>query len=492
MITFKRRKSFTILEIIIAIGLFAITVGGTAGLIAQTFSINRLGEEESFGNFLAIEGLEAARTIARRDYFNLVNGNYGLTTANDIWEFAGSSQTFSKFTRQVVVSNVFRDVSGNIVSSGGTLDLFTKRVESLVTWNFAPGRNNEVSLKTYFTFWDESICEWEGTEDLNQVGEVDLPGNITATDIEVEEEGEAGYVTGSSGNTGRFFTLNLANPLNPTVVGQLNLTKAANGVSVSGSFAYLATVDTEKELIVVDVSDLTDPTEVATSSSPVGTGLSIAATEDFVYLGVGNNSGPEFYIYNVSNPTVPVGTFEVGKGVSAISMAGNRAYLAVTDSGQGEPNLLILNVGNPSNPTLLGSYAAPEAPNGAKGEGLLYVGGILHLVISGAASEGTANYYLLDVSDPTNVSTVGRMFNTLGVQAILDVDSGSGFALLGTNKNGYQILIVDIRNPANPIVKFPVDLGPGVDGLGTEIKGCYAYIASRDNNQEIKVVAPQQ
>ncbi|MEX1061610.1 MAG: hypothetical protein WEC39_00630, partial [Patescibacteria group bacterium] len=476
--------------------LFALTVGGVAGLIAQTFSINRLGEEESYGNFLAIEGLEATRAIARRDYFNLVNGNYGLTTVNDIWEFAGSSQAFGRFTRRIIVSNVFRDGGGNIISSGGTLDLFTKRVESLITWNFAPGRNNEVSLKTYFTFWDESICEWTADDpSLNQVGSLNLSPNITATDIVVEEEGDAGYVTGAgSGGVGRFFTLNLTNPLNPIEAGSLALSKAGNGVDVSEGFAYLATADTTKELIVVNVSNLSSPTEAGFSGSPGGAGLSVAVGEGFVYLGVDKSSGPEFYIYNISNPTSPTvaGTFEVGKGVSAISLAGNRAYLAVTESGQGEPNLLILDVGNPANPTLLGSYEAPDAPQGAKGEGTLYVGGILHLVLSGAAAADKANYYLLDVSNPANVTTVGRMLNTQGINSILDVDAGSGFALLGTNKNGYQILIVDIRNPANPTEILHYDLGPGVDGLGAEIKGCYAYVASRDNNQEIKVVAPQQ
>ena len=491
MILTGKRKSFTILEIIIAIGLFALTVGGIAGLIAQTFSINRLGEEESYGNFLAIEGLEAARVIARRDYFNLVNGNYGLTTSNGFWEFNGSSQTFGKFNRQLVVSNVFRDGGGNIVSSGGALDLFTKRVEALVTWNFSPGRNNEVSLKTYFTFWNESICEWEDSESLTQVGGLNLPGNVDATDIEVEED--VGYVTRGTSNRGEFHVLDISNPLNPQVAGSLTpaLSERINGVSVVGSYAYLATARSTQELLVVNISNPASPSIIGSNGAPAAAALDVAAAEDFAYLGVTNNSGPEFYIYNVSNPASPVllGTFESGKDVNAVSVAGTRAYLAVTNTGQGEPNFLVLDISNPTSPTQIGSYADPLAPSGAKGEAVFYSGGIAHLVISGSASSPL--YFLLDASNPANISRLGYLAAQGGMQAINDVETGSGFALLATDKATDAILIVDIRNPANPTKKLAYDLGGGANGLGAEINGCYAYVATSDQNQEIKVVAPQ-
>ncbi|KKW05791.1 MAG: hypothetical protein UY40_C0008G0018 [candidate division CPR1 bacterium GW2011_GWC1_49_13] len=493
MILKGKRSSFTILEIIIAIGLFAITVGGIAGLIAQTFSLNRLGEEESYGNFLAIEGLEATRAIARRDYFNLVNGTYGLDATPTSWEFSGNSQNFGKFTRQIVVSNVFRDTGGNVVAdpTDGTLDLFTKRVEALVTWNFAPGRNNEVSLKTYFTFWNESICEWQDTVALNKVGELNLPGNLDATDIEVEED--VGYVTQGSSNRGEFYVLDLSNPVSPQIAGSLTpaLSERINAVSVVGSYAYLATARPAQELLVVNVSNPASPSLVGSNGVPAAVALDVAATEDFAYLGITSNSGPEFYIYNITNPASPavLGTFEVGKDVSAVSVIGNRAYLAVTITGAGQPNLLILDISNPSSPNQVGSYADPLAPSGAKGEAVFYAGGIAHLVISGSASDPL--YYLLDVSNPASINRIGYLPAQGAMQGINDVEAGSGFALLATNKADSAILIVDIRNPAQPKTKFPVPLGPGVNGLGAEINGCNAYVASSDPNEEIKVLAPQ-
>lgn len=493
---FKRKfraqaKGFTIIEVLVAIGLFVLIVGGAVGAVAQAFLVNRLGEEESYANFLASEGLEGVRAIAARDYFNLVNGSYGLKTTSGFWEFSGSSETFSKYTRSEIISNVYRDGSGNIVASGGTLDLYTKRVESKVSWNFSPGRPESVSLKSYFSFWQQKICEWGNTSALNQVGGLDLPGKISATDIEIANN--VGYVTGgSSSNQGVFFTLNLSNPINPTISGSItNLSSVVNSVSVSGNFAYLATADLSKTLLVVNVSNPSSPVIVGSSGVAGGAGLAVATADKFAYLGVANNSGPEFYIYDVSNPSSPtvVGTFNAGKDVTAISVKNNRAYLAVTTTGSGQSSLLVLDVSNPQNPVQIGSFINPNAPPGAKGTSVVYAGGIVHLTILGSSS--VPLYYLLDASDPSNISLLGDLPAQGGMEGINGVDAGSGFALLATNKASAAIIIVDITNPNNPTAKISYSLGGGANGLGAKINGCYAYVASSDSNQEIKVVAPK-
>ena len=60
---FKDKESFSVLEIVLAMGLFAIVVSGAVGVVLQAFSTTRLGEEETKATFLATEGLEAARAI---------------------------------------------------------------------------------------------------------------------------------------------------------------------------------------------------------------------------------------------------------------------------------------------------------------------------------------------------------------------------------------------------------------------------------------------
>ena len=479
----KIRFSFTIVEVILAMGLFALVVGGGVGAAVRAFSLNRLGEEESYAHFLANEGLEASRSISSRDYFNLANGSYGLSSSPGQWEFSGSSDTFGKFTRTIVISNVYRSVPGNdIVSSGGVLDIFTKRVESRVAWDFAPARSNEVSLKTYFTFWEATICEWDTA--LIQVGGLNLPGPTGATDIEIADN--SGYVTALKNSQGEeFYVLSLTDPLNPQIAGSYEVGSDVNAVAVSDSFAYLATASAQ-ELIVLNVSNPNSPTLAGGSGLPGAAALDVVVLGDYAYLGLKNNNGPEFYIYNISTPSSPTlaGSFEVGKDVPAISVSGDRAYLAATATGQSDAkSLIVVDISNPASPLELGSYRTELA--GAKGQSVYYAGGVVHLTT--AANAGSIpEYYILDASDPANISLIGF----LDVQhAVNSVETGTGFALLATDTNSKAIMLVDITPPTSPTEIFSLPLGGS--GIGTAINGCYVYVASTDNNQEITVATPE-
>ena len=480
---FRRRRSFTIIEIILAMGIFALAASGIAGVVVQAFSINRLGEEESYAGLLSTEGTEAARAVVGRDFFNLVNGSHGLDSSSGRWEFSGTSNSFGKFTRRIVVSNVFRDENNNVVTSGGILDIFTKRVDSVVTWNFTPGRDNEVSVKTYFTFWQAPICEWGDA--LIQVGGLNLPGPAGATDIEVDEEGEWGYVTGlKNSQGGEFYILDLADPLNPEIEGSYEANSDLNAVSVSGNFAYLASA-ANPEILVINITVPSAPVLAGSNELPIGAALDIQVSDGYLYAGLRNNTGDELYIYDLVNPVAPafVGSLDVAKDVAAISVADGRAYLATTATGQSDAkSLIVVDVSDPANPVELGSYATELA--GAKGKSVYYEGGIVHLTTSANAGP-VEEYYILDASDPANIYLVG----SLDVQhAVNSVETGTTFALLATDTNSKAIMVVDITPPTNPQEVFSLPLNGS--GIGTAINGCYAFVASTDNNQEIKVVTP--
>src|SRR3990172_8217984 len=285
-----KRDGFTIVEVILAMGLFVIVVGGGVGAAVRAFATNRLGEEESYAHFLASEGMDASRAITARDFFNLVNGTYGLTTQNGFWEFFGSSQMFDRFSRRI------------IVSVGGCLDFFTKRVESQVTWDFSSGRAESISQKTYFTFWQATICEWDTA--LIQVGGLNLPGPAGGTDIEVVND--VGYVTGTKNSQGdEFFILSLANPINPVLAGSYEFNDDIYAVSVSGSFAYLATAKTDQELAVFNIAPPAAPPPGEGSGPPGVAALDVTVVGGLAYVGVRNNNGPELYIYSVATPSNP-------------------------------------------------------------------------------------------------------------------------------------------------------------------------------------------
>jgi len=78
-----------------------------------------------------------------------------LSNLSGVWSFLGTSDTDSsgKFTRTLTIADVQRDITNNIVASGGTLDPNTKQVTSSVSWDFTPTRSNTVTSTTLLTNW---------------------------------------------------------------------------------------------------------------------------------------------------------------------------------------------------------------------------------------------------------------------------------------------------------------------------------------------------
>lgn len=475
-----RKFGFTITEILLAIGLFTFVAGGAVGAVVQAYSLNRLGEEESIAHSRALEGLEAARAIANKDYFNLSNGSHGLTNQNGFWEFAGSQEVLGKFTRKIIVSNVFRDAGGNIIPSGGRLDLYTKRVESLVTWSFSAGRTNSVSLKTYFAFWQGAICTWNTA---SQVGGLNLLGTGDAQDIDVL--GDKAYVVTMKNPpaSGEFFILSISSPASPTQLGMFKVGDHTSAVAVSGSSAYLATSLSGQELIVVNVSDPASPVKVGQYDIPgVTQANDVAVSGNYAYVVTQNSTTTgEFYVFDITNPATPtlVGSFEVGNHVYGVYATGGRAYLA---NARVDKEVIILDVSNPTSPVMLGSYDVPLA--GANGQSVFYGGGVVHLTTRNNVGS-IAEYYLLEASDPTSITLIGS-YDVSGKTN--GVETGVNFSLLATEKTDEELMILDTSNPNSPTKVFSLDLNGAA--FGVALKDCYAYFATADDNEEIKVVTP--
>jgi len=153
--TTNRESGFSVIEVMLAAALFIIFSSGIVTVVLQGFDANRLGDEESIASEYASEGIEAAISIKNQAFTNIVDtaGTGVIRNGSSVWAFSGANNTFGKYTRVITVTDVLRDVSGNIVASGGSLDPNTKKVTSTVSWNVSPTRNDSVVLSTYLTNW---------------------------------------------------------------------------------------------------------------------------------------------------------------------------------------------------------------------------------------------------------------------------------------------------------------------------------------------------
>lgn len=155
--------AFSLIELVTALGIFAvIAVTGTT-LIVGAFSISVQAKLFDQATKRAEEGIAAVTSMRDVAWSSLTAGSHGLLLSSGVWSFSGTSDTADGLTRVVVVSDVQRDGSGSIVTSGGTSDSETKKITSTVTWLAGPGRTASTSLISYLTDWRTSRATGSAT-----------------------------------------------------------------------------------------------------------------------------------------------------------------------------------------------------------------------------------------------------------------------------------------------------------------------------------------
>lgn len=154
------KKGFSMLEVILAVAMFAVIAVTVATAVISGLDLNRLSIEQTVAMQYASEGLEAARSIRNQNFANLVNtAGTGIVRSSGVWTFSGSNNSTDsgRYTRTIAIADVCRDGSGNIIACGSPADANTKKVTSTVSWNVTPVRNINVNLSQYFTNWKAAI-----------------------------------------------------------------------------------------------------------------------------------------------------------------------------------------------------------------------------------------------------------------------------------------------------------------------------------------------
>jgi len=147
------KKGQSLIELIIAIGIFVFVVPALVFLALDSYVSGRLASEMTKADFLAQEGLEAVRSIRDNSWSDLTAGTYGLAISGVHWIFQGSSEDINDQlkggTRVITIENIDPD---------------RKKINSEVNWQFNGGRTEEVRLITYLTNWQKvSIGYCAGT-----------------------------------------------------------------------------------------------------------------------------------------------------------------------------------------------------------------------------------------------------------------------------------------------------------------------------------------
>ncbi len=446
-------SGLTTMEIMIAMFIFVLTISAVIMVLfgGQSTEIDTETNQEAL--YFAQATLEETRAKSRGTVseFNSINST-PATGSGDI------------YTQQLNVNDISPCV---------------KRVTSEIDWD-VEGRDQLIDLTTIIgnieafieSGSDCSISEpsdeWKNPDSL---ASVDLqPSGVEATGIDVIDKIVYLSADPSSDPQSDLFIIDATGACygcsDPPIIGELNIGPGLNDIDVVKNFddsgknyAFAANASKSQQFVVIDVSDPTNPSLVALRSlpgvNPSGSypqGRSVFFHNSLVYVGTGETAGPEFHIFDVSDPTNPqwLDSIYVNRNINEIVVRDGLAYLATGPGASFNNPFKIFDV-NPSSPTYLkgvGSFTAGSTTG--NGRGLYVLGNKAYL---GLERNSGDDFYILDISDPSNIVELGSK----------DFDDG----------------ICNEYNPTNgnttPGQKC---LGPNTEITGIKVVGKFAFLST--------------
>ena len=189
-------------------------------------------------------------------------------------------------------------------------------------------------------------------------------------------------------------------------------------------------------LTVINSSDPSNPYVLTHFLGGYTWDIQIADNVAFIVNGWNNLGNPGFMILNVSNPSTPtiINNFPTDFDVTDLEVVGNQAFLVCGDS-----SLTILDISNYTNPVILGKYLGPSGSFTIDVE----ISGNLAFL-----SFWKNGLKVLDISDPKNITVKGEFTRSNGGESIF-LDLNGDYVFLTTMADG--VVVLDVSNPENPI-----------------------------------------
>ena len=508
-------KGQILIELLVAVGMSAILI---PAIFTGIFSSREGGVQQSQrlkAVALAEESLEAIRIVREENWENVeVNGIYHPVVSGNTWVLSSGSENVGIFTRSLTISDMYRDISGNLSQTPGILDPSVKKVVSNVSWGeLSP---SSISSTTYLTrltneeYIETLVADFEagfhdGTGVTNLIdGEVQLGGGgagdwcdpeLTIAALDLPRNGEAlaltaiegkAFVgTGANASGVSYAEIDISNSSPPVATSPsenwFNGYKT-NGVFGEQNYAYLATDTNSEEIVIVDTT--TNPyTKIGWFDSPGQTD----ANSIFVYGNVGYmTSSNTLYTFDLSSKTgsrPQLGSVGLSGVGNRMYINGTYAYIAISGGSQ---ELQIIDVSTPSVPVVVGSSSV-GGPGGVD----VYVnepGTRAYLAVSAAPAKDEV--YIIDTIEKTGSRPVVGSYDTNGMNPKgIRVVPGNRVIVVGHNGMEYQV--ISIVDEANPTQCGGLEVDSGINALWsvTESDGeAFSYILTQDANAEFKII----
>ncbi len=433
---------FAVIEIIIAMALFLITLTGILTLLWA--------------------GQTAAMELNRR---------YGALTLAQTAMDKTIAQSWTSF--KDIKNSITDDSIYQTTITITSLNLYTKQIIVIVSWQSMPSHRQNINLTSLVTDKQSALAGSTclATPDPQNpatiAGTINFgPGN-NATGVIVRNN--LAFVTTDStvASAEDFFVIDVTNPASPIVVGKLNTGPGLSGLTIASSYAYVGNTSINGQLQIIDISNIQAPVVKASYKLP-GTYTdnttitnTITSKGHTVYLGTQKSQIQEFHIIDVSDAAAPreLGSYEINAGINAIAIVDTLTYIA---SPAGE-EIKVVDISNPAQIRQINIFDAPGGSG--NGKSLATLDGNLFL----GRTIGGKELYILDITDTLHINELkSKDLNA----SIVSLSAIPGWLYLASTDPNRTLQIWDVAEVGAPILTksltitgIPSSLACGIDKL---------------------------
>lgn len=517
---FKTKKAFSVVELMVAIGLFTVTFTYVGFYTIDILRFSQNNRYQLQASNKITEEVKLLNLYKRSNWGDIYSNADGTPKKIEVIAenitISDGQKVDGDFTSWITITDALRNPSGEL-SDTGSLDFRTKRIDLNVSWNDFLG-SPQIVTKTFFmndwnllTLTEDLQNEFnDGTfantaTTLNDDGEVsldtiiyanwcepsvtqtayDLPGSGIANNIRALP-GKAHIGTASTTGTS-YMNVTITDDIPPGVVVESTVEGyKANSVFGTDTHAYIANDLDTKEIVILDIQTI-PYTEVGfVDGSGTTQALDVYIEGNRGYFLQGN----QLRVFDASSPIGSrsvLGSYQLADTGLHLYVRGNYAYVLLTTFASKE--LQIIDISSPASMFESG-YADVNVfitPND------LYVNeDATRIYIGNNSAFFQRELFLVDITAKTGARPTIASYETNGmsIKDLVNTPDNTRILLAGTSGEEYQV--VNIENESSLTRCGGLQINSGVDGVAAVIFddtfSAYAYVTTNDSSSELKVI----
>lgn len=462
----QHNSGFSVIEVLLAASLFGLLVVALTGIYLYGEESSALSGKRNRATSLAVEGLEAVRNIRDADWANLVDGSYGIDSSGGSWALVAAPDTSGVFDRTINID---------------TMDANHKQVTSTVAWQQNAQRSGSVSLVSKLNYWMQVVASSDWANPL-LAAVLDITGNNDG--YKLQTKGDYVYMI-MNGGSPDFVVIDVSSLSSPSIVGSLSLSGTPQNLYFDSDYVYIASNSNSQELQIIDVSNPASPSVVGTYNAPGNANANgVYVSGNYAYLVRTSSGSDELVVINITLPAVPVvaGSLDLGATGYEVVVSGSYAYIATSSNSQ---ELQVVNVSVPALPVLQSSLNLTSNTNATT----IAQYDSTHLLIGQGG-----DFHTIDISNPLLPNVIGSidLGSTINDIAI-ESKTNTSNAFLVTNDNGAEFQVLDVSDMSLPS-HYGIYDQPGNNtwyGVAYNPTTDRAFGASSDNSEEFVILEPQ-